>query len=471
MKLIARLLTILAVCCVALRAQTSTIITLIPYKDATTGAPIATGAIALGDLSNSPIYLRAPNVLTSPYSFILPDTNVTGCLYNTASGFEAYTSFASCGMGNPMTTQGDIIYGAASGVATRLAAALTNPSLLWYDNVNHQPKWLQILGGGPMNFTNGLITISQATTSQDGYLSSTDWNTFNSKLTNPLTTQGDVLYGGSSGTPTRLGAPFANPSFLWYDNVNQQPKWLQFLGGGPINFTNGIISCPTCMTNPLTTQGDVLYGGSSGTPTRLGAPFANPSFLWYDNVNQQPKWLQFLGGGPIGFSNGIISCSTCVTSVSGSGPISSSGGTTPTISCSTCMTNPLTTQGDILYGGSSGTPTRLGAPFANPSFLWYDNVNSQPKWLQFLGGGPIGFANGIISCSTCVTTAGGQTIGGALTVGGLLSVTGANIQVDSAQTYSVAGGYFGQNYTGGISVGTSTLFFKSGILYACTGTC
>jgi hypothetical protein len=45
-----------------------------------------------------------------------------------------------------------------------------------------------------------------------------------------------------------------------------------------------------------------------------------------------------LGGGGDLSANRTLTCTTCVTSVTGTSPISSSGGTTPAISCSTCVT-------------------------------------------------------------------------------------------------------------------------------------
>lgn len=54
-------------------------------------------------------------------------------------------------------------------------------------------------GDVTLGTANGLSLVSQAlslqlsSTSQTGALSSTDWNTFNGKLTSPLTTKGDIL--------------------------------------------------------------------------------------------------------------------------------------------------------------------------------------------------------------------------------------------------------------------------------------
>jgi hypothetical protein len=69
-----------------------------------------------------------------------------------------------------------------------------------------------------------------------------------------------------------------------------------------------------------------------------------------------------------------------------------------------------------------------------------------------------------------LTTSASPAFSG-LTCNGLLNVSGGNVQVGSANTYAVSGGYFGVDATGGINValaggGSKTLYFKSGIVYA-----
>ncbi|MFZ2038494.1 MAG: tail fiber domain-containing protein [Minisyncoccia bacterium] len=60
------------------------------------------------------------------------------------------------------------------------------------------------------NNINGLTISGQALTlglagaSATGTLSATDWNTFNNKLTNPMTAIGELIYGGTSGVGTKL---------------------------------------------------------------------------------------------------------------------------------------------------------------------------------------------------------------------------------------------------------------------------
>jgi hypothetical protein len=69
------------------------------------------------------------------------------------------------------------------------------------------------LTGGPITNT-GTISIPKATTSIDGYLSSTDWNTFNSKFNLPVLTSGSVLF--SNGTTIAQ-----NTNFFWDDTNNR----------------------------------------------------------------------------------------------------------------------------------------------------------------------------------------------------------------------------------------------------------
>jgi len=59
-------------------------------------------------------------------------------------------------------------------------------------------------GGGNLS-ADRTLTIDQATATTDGYLSMIDWATFNTKMTNPMTAAGDIIYGGGGGTaPTPL---------------------------------------------------------------------------------------------------------------------------------------------------------------------------------------------------------------------------------------------------------------------------
>jgi hypothetical protein len=117
--------------------------------------------------------------------------------------------------------------------------------------------------GGPIT-TTGTIGITQATTSTDGYLSSTDWNTFNSKFNLPTLTSGSVLF--SNGTTITQN----NAQFFW-DNTNNR------LGIGKTNpgvkldvngdiRTNGILFGTTAQINNIQTNGaNLLIKGVTAT--------------------------------------------------------------------------------------------------------------------------------------------------------------------------------------------------------------
>ena len=69
-------------------------------------------------------------------------------------------------------------------------------------------------GGGDLS-ANRTLSITQASTSTDGYLSSTDWNTFNNKFTLPALTSGSVLF--SNGTTIAQD----NAQLFWDDTNNR----------------------------------------------------------------------------------------------------------------------------------------------------------------------------------------------------------------------------------------------------------
>ena len=69
-------------------------------------------------------------------------------------------------------------------------------------------------GGGDLT-ANRTLSITQATTSTDGYLSSTNWNTFNNKFTLPTLTSGSVLFSNGSTIAQD------NANLFWDDTNNR----------------------------------------------------------------------------------------------------------------------------------------------------------------------------------------------------------------------------------------------------------
>jgi hypothetical protein len=91
-----------------------------------------------------------------------------------------------------------------------------------------------------------------------------------SGMSNPLTTAGDLLVGGASGTPSRLGIGSAGQVLQVVDGV---AAWAANAAG---------------FSNPMTTAGDLIVGGTGGAAQRLAigpimgslAAHPNGSLFW-----------------------------------------------------------------------------------------------------------------------------------------------------------------------------------------------
>lgn len=118
-------------------------------------------------------------------------------------------------------------------------------------------------------------------------------------LTNPMTTVGDLIEGGISGAPVRLG-------------VGTDSQVLTMNGGIP-SWQNS-----TGMLNPMTSRGDLIIGQSGGAPIRLSIG-TNSQVLTVSAGSE--RWADPTGG----------------------------------------FANPMTNAEDLIKGGASGTPVRLGA--------------------------------------------------------------------------------------------------------------
>ncbi len=135
---------------------------------------------------------------------------------------------------------------------------------------------LPISGGG----TTPNITIQQATTSQDGYLSATDWNTFNNKVsvTRLINTTAPLSGGGDLSADRTLSISQSTTST---DGYLSSTDWNTFNNKAPTNspaFT-GVPTGPTASVGTSTTQlattAFVLSQGFQGATGSM--PFAHQS--------------------------------------------------------------------------------------------------------------------------------------------------------------------------------------------------
>jgi hypothetical protein len=218
------------------------------------------------------------------------------------AGNTAYEFFTATYMDNPMTTLGDIIYTNATPAPTRLAGNITTTkqylSQTGTGTVSAAPAWATIAGADitgaaltSVNDTNVTITLggTPATallraasitlgwtgTLADGRIASaTNWNTaYTNRITSLTTT-------GSSGAATLVSNVLNIPNYT-----------LAGLGG---------------FANPMTTLGDVMYGGTTpaGTPTRLAGNITTAkqylSQTGTGTVSAAPAWATITGADVTG---------------------------------------------------------------------------------------------------------------------------------------------------------------------------
>jgi hypothetical protein len=335
------------------------------------------------------------------YKTIQGGTNITV----TGSSGALTISTSAAVISNPMTSVGDMIYGGASGAASKLAGttSVTKQFLTQTGtgSASAAPNW-------------GAIALGDLPSS----------------VVNTSTSQGaGTIFGNFSGSS-------AAPSFQAPGSANQllgvtnpggglEYKTISGTGSVSVNFAAGAITISTtALSNPMSTLGDIIYGGTSGTASRLaGTTSATKQFLTQTgtgSVSAAPGWGAIvLGDLPSTVVNtstsqsagtifGNFSGSSAAPSfqapgstnqllgvtnsgagleyktISGTGIISVAlAAGTITIS-SSGFANPMTTLGDIIYGGSSGAASRLaGTTSATKQFLTQTGtggVSAAPGW-------------------------------------------------------------------------------------------
>ena len=243
-----------------------------------------------------------------------------------------------------------------------------------------------LFGGGDLSADRTLY-MAQADAGHDGYLSQTDWSDFASRVPQTRTINGYPLSGNVTVTKSDVGLGNVENTALstWSGSTNITT--LDTVTSGTWNATPVAIlyggtgqTTKTAAFNalsPLTTLGDTLYGGAAGTGTRLaGNTTATKQFLSQTGtgaVSTAPSW-SVVAKADVGLANventalstwvgstnlttlgtiatGTWSATAIAITRGGTGATTKSGGFD--------ALSPMTTLGDIVYGGAAGTGTRL----------------------------------------------------------------------------------------------------------------
>jgi len=372
----------------------------------------ASGAIALD--SNRLDFFSATT--SAQLASVISDETGTGLLvFNNTPTF--ITPIIGNATGTSLTLTGPLVSGTSSSVAGLLTVRNAT-------NANTQTIRGTAIGGS--RIFDLPITDPSGTQSLVGTLSgSTITLGWASALSNPMTTSGDIIYGGAAGTPTRLAGNTANAKrFLTSTAVGfvaQAPVW------AVVNGTDLANNVPLSL---------------GGTGTSLVNPAANRILGW-DNATSAMAFM-VMGAG-ISYDAGTktisVDASGIVTSVTGTANrITITGtGSAPIINIAATYVgqSSLTTLGTITTGDWQAgiIDGEFGGTGLDVSTLTIGNsirVSASNEWEEYTPGGgggtvtSVGFTGGIISVATATTTP-------ALTVAG---TSGGVVYFSSTSTWA-----------------------------------
>ena len=271
--------------------------------------------------------------------------NGKGLITAASSGTAPVTSVTGTA---PVTSSG----GTTPAISMAAATASVNGYLTSTDWTTFNNKGsgtvTSVTGTAPVSSSGGTtpaISMAAATASVDGYLTSTDWTTFNNKGSGTVTSVAALTLGT---TGTDLSSTVANGTTTPVITLNvptasatnrgalSAADWTTFNGKG-----SGTVTSVTA-TTPVSSTG--------GTTPVISMPAATTSVSGYLTSTD---WNTFNGKG-----------SGTVTSVTGTSPVASSGGATPAISLSAGYGDTLNpyaskTANYILAApnGTAGVPT------------------------------------------------------------------------------------------------------------------
>jgi hypothetical protein len=276
------------------------------------------------------------------------------------------------------------------------------------------------------------IAMPAATTSVSGYLTSTDWNTFNNKGSGTVTSvTGTAPVVSSGGATPAISMAAATGSVNGYLTSTD---WTTFNNKG-----SGTVTSVAALTLG-TTGTDLSSTVATGTTTpviTLNVPTASATNR---GALSAADWTTFNNKQPAG---------TYVTSVTGTAPVVSSGGTTPAISMAAATTS-------------------VNGYLTSTDWNTFNNkVSSQ--WVT--SGSNINYTTGIVSVGTTGTESGFafNVVGNAF-VQNTSGQTIGKVVVDNADNRLVLGSYFeagvGQysfiSSTNNAETGNIDLLFRTG---------
>jgi hypothetical protein len=215
--------------------------------------------------------------------FAISGDATSGVVYQNTTGIIALDDIPNTSLLNSsVTVNGSTVaLGGSTSFTTTAVAEGTN---LYYTDARARAA---ITGTAPISVTSGVVSISQANSTTNGFLSNTDWNTFNAKqsaLTLGNLTSSDITVTGGTGAVVGSG------STLTLATVNSNVGQFGSSTAIPVITVNGkglvtamsttAVSIPSGALNFI---GDVTGSGTTGSDTTLTLATVNSNVGSYGN--------------------------------------------------------------------------------------------------------------------------------------------------------------------------------------------
>ena len=380
--------------------------------------------------------------LTANRTWTLTTANISEVtnLYYTDTRARAALSFAA----------GSGAYNSTTGVIT----IPTNTNQLTNGNAFISLTSLSATTPLSYNNTTGAFTIGQATTTTNGYLSSTDWNTFNNKQpagayllgNQTITLSGDVSGSGATAITTTIGALKVTNAMLAgtidYAKMNAAtvPTWNQSTTGTAANITATSNATLTTLSALTTAAGGAfgsnafnstaylpLAGGTLNTGAvinMVGNDPANGYLSFKNNTATTPHTFYFSAGQTGVTQQGFQLYD--VTAAATRMYFTDAGAVTFPISVTSATLNATGSSGVM----SNGTIT----------------VNNTSPYLDLYQGGVIEYKVGIVTAASSVFSIQGVGLGTPFTIQNVTTLPDLQL---GGSTYAFEGIHTGKSTTNG----------------------
>ena len=346
------------------------------------------------------------------------------------------------GTGLSSYTAGDTLYYSTGNTLTKLGIG-TAGQVLTVNSGATAPQWstpttgtvTSVTGTAPISSSGGntpAISISQATTSTNGYLSSTDWNTFNNKGNGTVTSVSATSPVTSTGgaTPT-IAMPAATTSVSGYLTSTD---WTTFNNKG-----SGTVTSVAALTLG-TTGTDLNSSVATGTTTpviTLNVPTASASNR---GALSSADWTTFNNKG-----SGTVTSASVVSANGFAGTVATAT-TTPAITISTSITGVLKGNGTAISAATSGTDYSAGTSALATGILKSTTTTGALS----------------IAVAADFPTLNQNTTGSAATLTTPRAIYGNNFDGSAALTQVIAGTYGGT----GVNNGSNTITIAGNVTHS-----